>query len=541
MRFPRFGYLGAAAFIGLGLAVPASASAGVVGLGDRVATSATVHLTLTGLNRAGRKVAIPQASLLGVGNGAQYIYQGSALVVTRGTYLIAAEVPTYTGSTVTSQTLVFRKVAVSRSETVVFDGRDGKRLTVSLTGAQATVTSLSADVCMAAEPHSAGWVADGASGGPGVSVYAVPTKSAYISFGYSDILTSAAGATYVLTGSKNGQIPARLGYTQRASGLAKVTTVLRSGAYGSSQFNWGIQSGDGGEICGAGRNMDVEGVQSLVSYVTPGTWTTAVTAYSQSSNEQDAYLYGTGHYRAGHSYTNVFGAAVVGPGREFPQTSDNYNDDASKFALLTYEPYLFASPVMSGGQDCCDKSTVTLRLGSKVIRRRALRTSGVFTESIRRSGWYTLDVTGHRSLPGGGAPALSPEVAVSFRFHATPTPAGNGAQQNAPLTDARYVALGLNNANQAPAGGTTKLNISIARPGNAGVASPVYRLKTVELYVSVNGGSSWRRVSLRRVGSYWQANVADPASGFVAIRSVVTDVHGDRTEQTVYRAYSVTG
>jgi hypothetical protein len=85
------------------------------------------------------------------------------------------------------------------------------------------------------------------------------------------------------------------------------------------------------------------------------------------------------------------------------------------------------------------------------------------------------------------------------------------------------------------------VNISIARPGNAGVATPVYRLKTIEFYVSTNGGSSWRRVSLRRVGSYWQANVADPASGFVAIRSVVTDVHGDRTEQTVYRAYSVTG
>jgi hypothetical protein len=84
------------------------------------------------------------------------------------------------------------------------------------------------------------------------------------------------------------------------------------------------------------------------------------------------------------------------------------------------------------------------------------------------------------------------------------------------------------------------LNITIARPGNAGVASPVYRLKTVVFYVSVNGGSTWRRLTLRRIGSYWQTTIADPASGYVTIRSIVTDVHGDQTEQTVYRAYAVT-
>ncbi len=547
MRIRRASCLLVAALTGVGLAAPASASAGVRATGDRVtgdraASAATVRLTLTGLNRADKKVAVPEASLLSAASGAQYIYGGSALVLPRGTYLIAAEVPTYAGSTVTSQTLVFRKVAVERSETISLDGRDGKELTVSLTGAQATVSELSADVCMSADPHGEEFLEGGAYGGPGVSVYAVPTKSSYISFGYSDILTSTTGASYYLIGSKAGQIPSRLGYTQRASGLAKVTTDLRSGAYGSSEFNWTIQSGNGQGFCEAGQNLDLNGAQSLVSYVTPGTWTTTVIAYSQGSSgrpAQNAYLYGTGRYRAGRSYTNVFGAAVVGPGPEYPQTSDNYNDDASRYALLTYQPSLFYSPVLSGGQDCCDRSTITLRLGSRIVAKRSLRTAGLFTESIRQSGWYTLAVTDSRSFPSGGTPALSPQVAVNFRFHASSTPAGNGAQQNAPLTDARYVPLGLNSANQAPAGGTTKLNITIARPGNVGVASPVYRLKTVEFYVSVNGGSTWRRLTLRRIGSYWQATIADPASGYVTIRSIVTDVHGDQTEQTVYRAYAV--
>ncbi len=510
---------------------------------DPVASAATVDLTLTGLNRADRVVAIPQASLLSVSTGDSYFYQGSALAIPRGTYLIAAEVPTYTGSTVTSQTLVFGKAAIGHGETIRLDGRDGKKLTVSLSGAQATVTQLSADVCMSQDPGGEQLLEGGAYGGTGVSIYAVPAKSSDITFVYSDFLTSSAGASYYLIGSKAGQIPSRLGYTQRASDLAKLTTELRSGAYGSSEFNWTIQSGNGEGFCGAGQNQNLSGAQSLVSYVTPGTWTTTVSAYSQGSNgnlDQNAYLYGTGRYRAGRSYTNVFGAAAVGPGPDYPQTSDNYNDPASRYALLSYSPSLFDSPVLSGGQTCCDRSTVTLRLGSGVVEKRTLRTNGLFTESIRRSGWYTLDVTDSRSFPSGGTPALSPRVAVSFRFHASSTPAGNGAQQNAPLTDASCYALGLNSANQAPAGGTTKMNITVTRPGNAGVASPVYRLKTVEFYVSVNGGSTWRRLSLRRIGSYWQATIADPASGYVTIRSIVTDVHGDVTEQTVYRAYAVT-
>ncbi len=544
MRLRRAGCLLVAALTSIGLATPASASASVRTTGDRAASTATVRLTLTGLNRADRDVAIPQASLLSESTGDTYLYGGSALAIPRGTYLIAAEVPTYTGSTVTSQTLVFRTAAIERRETIRLDGRDGRKLTVTLSGAQATVSQLSADVCMSQDPHGQEILQGVAYGGPGVSIYAVPAKSSNITFGYSDILVSATGASYYLIGSTAGQIPSRLGYTQRASGLAKVTTELRSGAYGSSEFNWTIQSGSPDGFCGAGQNQNLLGVQSWASYVTPGTWTTTVIAYSQGSNgnlDPNAYLYGTGRYRAGRSYTNVFGAAVVGPGPEYPQTSDNYNDPGSRYALLSYSPSLFDSPVLTGGQVCCDSSTVTLRLGSKVVGKRTLRSNGLFTASIRQSGWYTLDVTDSRSFPGGGAPALSPKVAVSFRFHASSTPAGNGAQQNAPLTDALCYALGLNSANQAPAGGTTKVNIGVTRPSNVGVPSPLYRLKTVQFYVSFNGGSTWRRLALRRIGSYWQATIADPATGYVTIRSIVTDVHGDLTEQTVYRAYAVTG
>jgi hypothetical protein len=35
--------------------------------------------------------------------------------------------------------------------------------------------------------------------------------------------------------------------------------------------------------------------------------------------------------------------------------------------------------------------------------------------------------------------------------------------------------------------------------------------------------------------------VHDPASGYVALRSVVTDTRGDSTTETIYRAYAIAG
>ena len=67
----------------------------------------------------------------------------------------------------------------------------------------------------------------------------------------------------------------------------------------------------------------------------------------------------------------------------------------------------------------------------------------------------------------------------------------------------------------------------------------MYRLKTVRLYVSFNDGTTWQPLAITRLHGSWRAVVHDPATGYVSLRSLVTDGHGDRTEQTVYRAYAV--
>jgi hypothetical protein len=53
------------------------------------------------------------------------------------------------------------------------------------------------------------------------------------------------------------------------------------------------------------------------------------------------------------------------------------------------------------------------------------------------------------------------------------------------------------------------------------------------------GGTTWHAGTAKHSGSTWSTAVHDPASGRVALRSTVTDTHGDTSTTTVYNAYSV--
>ncbi len=488
-----------------------------------------VTVRLTGLNRVGHVVSVPGAQLLEV-DGSATSYQGLPVTVNPGRYIIAAEVPTYAGRTVTSQTLVVRVVRIRKSETIRLDARAGRRLRVTLTGAHAQDQYLAALACLTNQPGSSAQAEGGAWGGNGVVVYAVPTTSSYIvRFSYLNILQSAAGAHYYLVGSSRAhRIPSRLTYSQRADRLAKMAMVLRGGAFGSASFDWGITSGGVQSFCGSGQNAQVMQPQSWLNYLTPGTWTTNVETYAQGGNGSlngDSAFYNVRRYRAGASYRDVFGAAAAGPSSDFPAMA------ASHFQ---YGPSLFGSPGVTGGSFCCAATAITLRLGKHVVKP-------LFYTTLHRAGWYTLTAIARRTFPGGRTPAdlLSPVVAVNFRFRATPTAPGTGNWQYVPLTDMQYQPLGLNIDNRAPAGGTTVMQILIQRPGNAGTPTRVYRLSSIRLQVSVDGGKTWRSLQIVRSHGTWRAMVHDPATGFVSLRSVVTDVHGDRTEQTVYRAYAV--
>ena len=40
-------------------------------------------------------------------------------------------------------------------------------------------------------------------------------------------------------------------------------------------------------------------------------------------------------------------------------------------------------------------------------------------------------------------------------------------------------------------------------------------------------------------GASWTAEVRDPASGYVSLRSIVVNTAGDTSTQTVYKAYAI--
>ncbi|MGO8960590.1 MAG: hypothetical protein ACLQFR_24920 [Streptosporangiaceae bacterium] len=61
----------------------------------------------------------------------------------------------------------------------------------------------------------------------------------------------------------------------------------------------------------------------------------------------------------------------------------------------------------------------------------------------------------------------------------------------------------------------------------------------VRVQASFDGGRTWRTLLASRHHGFWLATVHDPASGYLALRSVVTDVHGDRTTQTIFRGYAI--
>jgi hypothetical protein len=64
-------------------------------------------------------------------------------------------------------------------------------------------------------------------------------------------------------------------------------------------------------------------------------------------------------------------------------------------------------------------------------------------------------------------------------------------------------------------------------------------VRSVKVWVSFNGGKTWRAVRVTGHGTSWKTTVSDPSGGYVALRSTVTDSAGDSSTETIYRAYAV--
>jgi hypothetical protein len=509
---------------GLAASAPAIASAS--------ASATTARIKVVGIDRNGRLIGQQQATLEAT-NGDSYTLDGNSLRIPTGTYLVAAAVAT--GSV--SDTLVVRQVRIRGSQTIRMSAAGGKLVRLALTGVAGSPATDQVDACLGTQTGAETPVAAG--GGGGVQLYAVPFRSRDVGFSYLASWTGAQ-AGYAITGSSADGIPSRLGFTQHVGDLARLTLSIRSGVNPGSSNLWDIGPGNYYQaLCSPGRvGAQMAAPFRITQYVTAGEWTSETdTDYVTTGGETDftGFSYLVRKLAARHSYTQTFGAAVAGPGPVQPAIDGNlFRFNASD---------LFDVPGLQGDDQCCARSTVTLGRGSHVQWTGHLnewRGNTYFQRTVTQAGWYNFDVSASRWNPHGSEPAdlLSPRATIDWHFYIRPVPpAGN--QVDFPVTVTTFAPRGLSTSNQATPAATTTIGFQIVRNGDSGSPAPHYALRTVRVLASFNDGVSWHQLSVSDKHGSWTAVVPDPDSGYVTLRSVVTDSRGDSTTETIYRAYAI--
>jgi hypothetical protein len=513
------------------IAIPA---AGLAASAPAIASAASARIKVVGVDRNGHVVS-HQPATLEAASGASYTVEGKSIRVPAGTYLIAAAVAT--GSV--SDTLVVRQVRITGSQTIRMSAVGGKLVRLALTGVSGAPVNDQVNACLGTQ--TGGETPVFAGGGSGVQLYAVPFRSRDVGFSYLASWTGAQ-AGYAITGSSSDGVPSRLVFTQRLGDLARLTLNVRSGVNPGSFNLWDIGPGNYYQaLCPAGVvNGEAAEPFSITEYVTAGEWTSNTdTLYATSRGQSDVtgFNYLVRKLAAGHGYTQTFGAAVAGPGPIQPGI------DGNLFRFTAWD--LFDVPGLQGMDQCCARSTVSLGRGSHVQWTAHLnewRGNTYFQRTVTRAGWYNLDVTASRWNPHGTEPAdlLSPRATIDWHFYIRPVPpAGN--QVDFPVTVTTYEPGGLSMSNQAQPGATTPIAFQIVRNGVESNPARQYPFRTVRVFASFNDGATWHPLTISRTGGSWLAVVHDPASGYVALRSVVTDTKGDATTETIYRAYAIAG
>jgi hypothetical protein len=495
-----------------------------------------VRVSVTGIDRAGTSVRVSAVAYAGQNPPVPLSTKPRTIVA--GQYWIGATVTTPAGGdSGYSQTLVVRHVTIVRSQTVVLDARPGRLLQVSLAVPNAADEGDAVQACLS-RGQAGFWSTSGGAG----TLYVVPVKSRDMAFGYSSTWQASAAkastgtpptpnpsATYYLAEQILGGIPRHPVYNVTPGGLATENLVLRSGTTTTGYEDWLVQRQFSSQCDIDELPLPTAATPSRsTAYLSPGRW-----QFEASAN--GSFWQGTKELAAGRSYTDTFGAAVFGPGSDYPTL------DFGQLSYLPREP--FGDPLQSAGNECCDRSSISLSLNDRTLKRQTMteyKATRSFSYRLHTAGWYTMRTEAWRYLPGGHLPArmLSSSETTTWRFYV-------GAQYATvdsvmmPVTATSYLPQGLDPRNQAPAGASTRINVRVLRASEPGWTSRSYPMKSISVQASYDGGAQWHDVRLVRQGGHWVAFVPAPAAGYVALRSTVTDVRGDSTVQTIYRAFQI--
>jgi hypothetical protein len=376
------------------------------------------------------------------------------------------------------------------------------------------------------ENSVAGFLVDSAG-----TAYVKPMTSKVLSTVYQTFYQDTSGNMYDLAGAFKGGIPANPVYHDSLATMAKVNVELRD-FENVTPLQFLLETYDN---CGTTTEPLPTLPSTYTDYRTAGNWHTDLN-YGQIQGTVTRDLDWSNNYKAGHTYNESYGNAVAGPGPDFPliDSSD------IQFSPIT----TFSDPLVKLGFDCEGKATVTLSKGAAQVAKQKLTFCGAhnfFSKHVKKTGWYTLNAVVNRWNPsGGGLPSglLSTQVSLKWRFKFAPITGQPINAQAIPGTVTKFVPQNLTSLNTAAGGTTSMVKVYIARGGGQPVATPHYKLKTPQFAVSYDGGVTWQSLTATPHGAYWLIGVANPHDGgYIALRSAVTDVHGDSTTETILNAY----
>lgn len=522
--------LAAAAMLG-----PAAARASGTSPAGTAGTSATIRLR--GIDRLGNKLPMSFATAFPLDkDAARPDYEANSrgvLHLPSGKYLVGFDIVTFSADPSQASSTLGATIVRSagHAKTVTMDARRGKLVQVALKVPGAAETRSDEAICGVGgqEPGDHSLPVASAVAGGGDQLYAIPSRSSFVQFGVSSAWTGPDGSQYLLARAKAG-IPAQARFTFRPSDLGAL--VLRTAA-GATPGSAGATSLEPGAACGAldgveGSSLPIP--QQVTFQVSPGRWL-ADFAWTDRGDD-DTGLVQT--VAAGHRYIRTFGRAVRGPGKGVLPFYDSALGDHHNFFFSTLSFYHDAA---ANGDECCSQGTIALRARGKLVKKTSFVGTGrPFLADVRRPGRYTIDISATRQPPGKGVtPAiLSTRLHLTWKFKATAQDLGETIV-GVPVSVTTFRPARLDLRNEARPGAVTQVSVII----EAARTDHQHAVKSVRVQASYDDGASWHTVPVSGRGTRRLASVQDPASGFVSLRSTVTDVQGNSTVETIVRAYAI--
>ncbi|HVB45009.1 MAG TPA: hypothetical protein VNF47_20225 [Streptosporangiaceae bacterium] len=520
---------GLALVLALSAVVGPSASAFAGSAPVRAGTAAMARIIVRAIDRNGHQFADRVVVAVPVGFITPFPeYSASAsgvLDLPPGRYLLGTVVYTSaSGASQASGTLMAQVVRVRTVRTVTFDARQGRRVLVSLR--IPGVQEVGGPFAVLCAPQSDLGIQLAQTDGAEV-IFAVPSRAPGLQFAFGADWQGTDGSGYLVGGVRRG-IPGALRFSFGQSDLATLTLRVAAGASnGGSGYLQAFNLASCGATDGTGTAPSPVPFQTTLR-VSAGKVGAVYLPFDRSDDTSGR----TGKVLAGHRYTWTFGQAVRGPS---PDALPRYFTPFATSEVILGLGEFWSDPLAHGAQ-CCADGVVKLSARGRTIRTMRFRGGNgqYFKAWIRHAGWYTLSVTARRTPPPAGVTAavLSARVGLTWRFHA---PGSHLGFLSVPVSMTTLLPQGLDLRNDAAPRAVTPLVLRIWR----GLHTRGYRITKVQLLVSFDDGRTWRPVRVAESGGNWLARVHDPASGFVSLRTIVTDVTGDRSVQTIIRGYGI--